>query len=147
MTPSDQERQFLESYDPAEFERPSVAVDLVLLSFVAGSLQVLLLRRREMPERDKWSLPGGFVGMQESLDAAARRVMREKALLADDVFVEQLYTFGRPGRDPRGRVVSTAYYALVNPDVAPRGRAGDDAIEAQWHDVPDPGEPELRLPR
>ena len=114
MTPVDQERRFIESYDPEEFERPSVTVDLVLLSVKAGSLQVLLLRRSELPERGKWALPGGFVGLKESLDAAARRVMQEKAQLGD-AYMEQLYTFGGVKRDPRMRIISVAYYALLNP--------------------------------
>ena len=84
----------------------------------------------------------------EGLDEAAARELEEETGLdarRDRVFLEQLYTFGRPGRDPRGRVVSIAHYALVSPDVAPRIRPGDDAAEAAWHDVPDPAGHRLRL--
>ena len=108
------ERDFLEAYDPSAFDRPSVAVDVVLLTATEGSLRVLTVRRTEHPARGVASLPGGFVRMDESLDAAAERVIFEKAGLRD-VFVEQLYTFGAVHRDPRTRVISVAYYALVDP--------------------------------
>lgn len=104
--------EFLRSYDVAAFERPSVAVDLVLMSVVGGAIVALLTRRREPPHQGRWALPGGFVGMKETLAEAAVRVMRDKARLTD-AFVEQLYTFGAPDRDPRTRVISVAYVALL----------------------------------
>jgi 8-oxo-dGTP diphosphatase len=107
------EADFLANYDPGRFERPSVAVDVVLLAVRAESLATVAVRRDEHPFKDRWALPGGFVRMEESLDAAAARVLREKAGLTD-IFLEQLYTFGAPERDPRTRVVSIAYYALVD---------------------------------
>lgn len=106
------EADFLKSYDPSNFERPSVSVDLILLSIVEGKLAALLMRRDAHPALDLWALPGGFVGIAESLDDAAARVLREKARL-DSTFVEQLYTFGAPDRDPRTRVISVAYFALL----------------------------------
>lgn len=109
----DAERDFLRGYDASAYERPSVAVDIVLLTAHEGELRALLLRRTEHPEKGKWSLPGGFVRVTESLDAAAERVLAEKAGLRA-VFVEQLYTFGAVGRDPRTRVISVVYYALVD---------------------------------
>ena len=108
----DDEARFLEQYDPAAFERLSVTVDVVLLSTSDGDLTTLLLRRHEHPHKDRAALPGGFVNPPESLDDAATRVLREKAGLRE-VFLEQLYTFGAPRRDPRTRVISVAYYALV----------------------------------
>jgi 8-oxo-dGTP diphosphatase len=111
--PSD-ERQFLESYDPSVFERPSVAVDVVLMSVGDGALHALLAPRSDHPEKGKWALPGGFVGAAESLEDAVGRVMREKAGLSG-IFVEQLYTFGAVDRDPRTRVITVAYYALFDP--------------------------------
>ena len=107
------ERAFLESYDPSQFEHPSLAVDVVILTVRDGALRVALVPRDLHPHKGKWALPGGFVGMGESLDAAAARVLESKAGQRS-VFLEQLYTFGEPGRDPRTRVVSVAYYALVN---------------------------------
>lgn len=107
------ERRFLAEYDVSEFERPSLTVDVVLLSVVDGQLTTLLVRRTEHPHKGRLALPGGFVGMRESLDAAAVRVLGDKVGLRG-VFVEQLYTFGAPKRDPRTRVVTVAYYALVD---------------------------------
>jgi len=111
---SSDERAFLDQYDVSAFERPSVAIDVVLLTATEGSLRVLTVRRHEHPAKGELSLPGGFVRMDESLDEAADRVILEKAGLSD-VFVEQLYTFGDVARDPRTRVISVAYYALVDP--------------------------------
>jgi 8-oxo-dGTP diphosphatase len=109
-TPEDE--AFLASYDPARFERLSVAVDVALLTASAGRLHALLVQRTVAPQRGSWSLPGGFVAPDESLDAAAARVLAAKAGL-EDIFLEQLYTFGAVDRDPRTRVVSVSYYALV----------------------------------
>ena len=106
------EAAFLADYDVTAFPRPSLTVDVALVTALEGHLRALLMRRAELPERGKWSLPGGFVALDESLDAAAARVLAGKAGL-EDVFTEQLYTFGDPGRDPRTRVVTVAYYALV----------------------------------
>lgn len=108
-----EERAFLESYDAGEYERPSVAVNIVLLSLGDSGLSTLVVRRDEHPYKGKWSLPGCFVRMDESLDAAAARCLRDKAGL-QDVFLEQLYTFGDVQRDPRTRVITVAYYALVD---------------------------------
>lgn len=110
--PTQSEREFLASYDASRFPRPSVAVDLVLMTVENDSLRVVLIQRHEHPARDYWSLPGGFVAFDESLDDAAKRILREKARLAD-IFVEQLFTFGEPKRDPRTRVITVAYFALV----------------------------------
>jgi 8-oxo-dGTP diphosphatase len=104
---------FLASYDPRAYERLSVAVDVALVTVHAGALHALLVRRREPPQAGRWSLPGGFVGPRESLDDAAARVLDTKAGLRR-LFLEQLYTFGAVERDPRTRVVSVAYYALVH---------------------------------
>jgi 8-oxo-dGTP diphosphatase len=109
---ADDEARFLAGYDPNAFQRPSVAVDVVLLSAFEGDLYTLLVRRHEHPHKDRWALPGGFVRLPESLDDAAARTLRDKAGLAS-VFLEQLFTFGAPRRDPRMRVISVAYYALV----------------------------------
>jgi 8-oxo-dGTP diphosphatase len=93
-----------------------VEVDVVLLSAFDEALWTLVRRRTGPPFRRRYELPGGFLQMQESLDAAARRVLRENTGV-DHVNLEQLYTLGAPRRDPRGRVISVAYYGLV-----PRGR-------------------------
>jgi 8-oxo-dGTP diphosphatase len=108
-----EEAAFLASYDPEAFDRPSVAVDVVVLTVVSRRLQVVVYRRKEHPAKGLHALPGGFVRIDESLDHAAARLLREKAGLRG-VFVEQLYTFGAPGRDPRMRIIAVAYYALVD---------------------------------
>ena len=111
--------------DPYPLDRPAVTVDVVILTLREGHLEALLIKRREHPYLNYWSLPGGFVQAQESLDEAAARVLRQKAGLESvvgmeregsyrhPIYLEQLYTFGDPGRDPRMRVISVAYYALV----------------------------------
>lgn len=93
----------------------AVTVDLVLMTVADGALSVMLQRRSEEPFADELALPGGFVGINETLDEAARRVLEDKAGLAagDSAWLEQLYTFGDPQRDPRMRTVSIAYFALL----------------------------------
>lgn len=113
-------------------ERLRLAVDVVIFSLRERDLKVLLIRRAHPPFKGRWAIPGGFVQADESLEAAARRELEEETGVRD-VYLEQLYTFGDPGRDPRGRVISVAYVALVPEGVG--ARAGDDAAEAAWHSV------------
>jgi 8-oxo-dGTP diphosphatase len=109
---SSDELEFLRAYDASSFEKPSVTVDIVILTAHDNALKVLLVKRLEHPFKDSWSLPGGFVRIQESLDEAATRVLVQKGNLRG-VFLEQLYTFGSVNRDPRMRIISVSYYALV----------------------------------
>lgn len=97
------------------FPRPFVTVDLVLMSVIDGRLAALLQLREEQPEAGRWALPGGFVGIDEGLDEAARRILATKARM-DGNWLEQLYTFGKPNRDPRDRVITVAYFALLPGD-------------------------------
>jgi 8-oxo-dGTP diphosphatase len=113
--------------DPRAYERPSVTVDLALLSVRDGALQALLLRRDRAPDRGRWSLPGGFVRIDESLEQAAARVMAAKARMSG-VFIEQLYSFGAVGRDPRARVITVAYYALLDPARFDRALQASDEL-------------------
>ncbi|MEI6176374.1 MAG: NUDIX domain-containing protein [Verrucomicrobiota bacterium] len=116
-----------------EYPRPALTVDCVVFGFDGNGLQILLIRRALEPFLGSWALPGGFVDMDEDIDQAARRELEEETHL-HDVYLEQLFTFGTPGRDPRGRVITVAYYALVRPDQHPA--TGDsDASEAAWHPV------------
>src|SRR5688572_2764519 len=110
---ADSEAAFLAAYDASAFERPSVAVDVVLFTVSGGEVFTLLARRGEHPHKGRSALPGGFVGGRESLEAAASRVLDSKAGVRN-VFLEQLYTFGDPDRDPRTRVITVAYFALVD---------------------------------
>ena len=109
------EAEFLEHYDPAAYEPLSVAVDLVLTTVVDGAPVALLVRRAEHPHLGHWSLPGGFVKPDESLDDAAHRVLATRAHM-EGAWVEQLYSFGAVDRDPRMRIVSVAYFALLPAD-------------------------------
>jgi 8-oxo-dGTP diphosphatase len=115
---------FLNDYDPAAYDRPSVAVDLVLLGMHRGRLSALLVQRDQPPQAERWALPGGFVAIDESLDAAAARLLRDKAGL-DGAHLEQLYSFGAVDRDPRMRVITIAYLALLREaQMASAARAG-----------------------
>lgn len=134
-----------------EYPRPSITVDVVLFTVVDTDLKVLLVRRGEAPFAGAWALPGGFVRVGdergsrgEDLDTAARRELAEETGLASPrIYLEQLGAFGAPDRDPRGRVVSVAYFALLDPElrgtIAARGgpvlRAGSDAADARWVSV------------
>lgn len=104
-----------ETYDPEEFDRPSVTVDTIIFTVTDDDLKMLLVEREHWPYEGQYALPGGFIDMDESLDTAAERVLDEKTGVSD-VYLEQLYTFGAPDRDPRTRVITVAYFALVNAD-------------------------------
>jgi len=95
------------------FLQHAVAVDVVLFTIQGGTLKVLLVKRQQPPYRGAWALPGGLVSAEESVDAAALRELQEETNIGN-VYLEQLYTFGDMERDPRGRVVTVSYYALVN---------------------------------
>ena len=113
-----------------EEERPLVTVDVVIFTLREGSLQVLLVRRRRPPWEDMWAIPGGMIGREEALEAAALRTLEEETGLGD-VFLEQLYTFGDPGRDARGRVITVSYFAVVPAsNVIPW--AAEDAVWVRW---------------
>lgn len=114
-----------------DFPRPALTVDCVIFGLdEQPMLKVLLIQRDLPPFKGEWALPGGFVRMAESLDEAARRELEEETGVRD-VFLEQLFTFGAVQRDPRDRVVSVAYYALVNL-VAHDPKAATDAADARW---------------
>jgi ADP-ribose pyrophosphatase YjhB (NUDIX family) len=116
-----------------EYPRPEVTVDCVVFAVIDEALRVLLVRRGHPPFAGCWALPGGFVSMDEDLETAARRELEEETGLSD-LFLEQLFTFGDPRRDPRGRVISVAYYALV--DAAGRAiEAASDAAAVEWFAV------------
>ena len=113
--------------------RHAIAVDVVLLTIQGGTLKVLLVKRRQPPYRGAWALPGGIVGGEESVDAAALRELQEETNIGT-IYLEQLYTFGEPARDPRGRVITVAYYALVNWQRFEL-KARQRVSEAQWFAV------------
>ena len=109
-----------------------VTVDVVIFTIQEGVLKVLLIKRAIPPFVGRLAIPGGFVLEDEDLDQAALRELREETGLSD-VYLEQLYSFGKPDRDPRGRVITVAYFALISPDR--ELTAGSDAATAAWHPV------------
>ena len=118
-----------------KYPRPALTVDCAVFGFDEGDLKVLLIQRDLEPFAGRWALPGGFVRVNESLEDAARRELVEETGLKD-IFLEQLYTFGAVDRDPRERIVSVAYYALVSlAEHSPQ--AATDARQAAWFSVDD----------
>jgi 8-oxo-dGTP diphosphatase len=112
---------------------PAVTVDIILFTVREGQLEVVLAQRGIEPYKGQWALPGGFVRMEESLDAAAKRELAEEVGVGE-VYLEQLCTFGEPHRDPRGRVITVAYFALV-PEERHKLSAASDASDARWFPV------------
>jgi 8-oxo-dGTP diphosphatase len=117
------------------YPRPALTVDCVVFGYDEAALRVLLIQRGNAPFEGKWALPGGFVHVDESLDAAALRELQEETGM-ERVYLEQLYSFGDPGRDPREHVVTVAYFALVKLSEH-KVRAATDARDAAWFDVDD----------
>lgn len=118
------EEEFLKDYDSSKFEKLSLTADTLIFSVADEEVSnyrklpekkfsVLLVKRNNYPFKDKWCIPGGFVGIRETIDEAAKRILKVETNL-HDIYMEQLYTFGNVDRDPRMRVISTAYMALVD---------------------------------
>ena len=130
------EKEFLAQYDAGRYERPSVTVDMLIFSIMdemKKELKILMVRRGDHPFMGYWALPGGFVNMDESLDAAALRELKEETGI-EDVYMEQLYTWGDVDRDPRTRVIGCSYMAIVDSSKL-TVKAGDDAEDAAWFKV------------
>lgn len=132
----------VQTYDVTKYDRPSVTVDVVIFSILDDQLKVLLIKRKSWPFEGMWAIPGGFVKMEESLEEAAYRELAEETNISNaHVYLEQLYTFGRPNRDPRTRVITVAYFALVSADYV-NPKAASDAADVNWfsvYDLPDLG--------
>ncbi|TEB13881.1 Bifunctional NMN adenylyltransferase/Nudix hydrolase [Pelotomaculum sp. FP] len=134
------EEQFLLTYDASKYERLSVTVDILIFTltgeeknyemFPGKVLKLLLIKRGGHPYMGKWAIPGGFVKIDESLDEAALRELKEETNI-DDIYMEQLYTWGDVSRDPRTRVISASYMSLVDSSTL-NIKAGDDADDAKW---------------
>jgi 8-oxo-dGTP diphosphatase len=115
------------------YPRPALTTDCVIFGFDEGELKVLLIKRTTDPFRGKWALPGGFVNMDETTEACAKRILIKETGLKG-VFIEQLFTLSDLNRDPRERIISVAYYALLKiSDYVVTG--GEDAAIAQWHGI------------
>jgi 8-oxo-dGTP diphosphatase len=116
-----------------DWPRPMVTVDAIVFALSAGKAKILLIKRKNEPFKGRWALPGGFMGIEEELeDAAARELAEETGL--EGVPLEQMHTFGRCGRDPRGRQITVAFMGIAGKGWK-KIRGGDDAAEARWYDV------------
>ncbi len=138
------EVDFLKAYTPGDYERPSVTVDMVIFTVAEEetknyrklpekTLSILMIQRGDHPCIGQWALPGGFVNMDESLEDAARRELKEETNI-EDIYMEQLYTWGDVGRDPRTRIISCSYLSLVDKELLDV-QSGDDAADAGWFTV------------
>lgn len=116
-----------------KYKNPAVTVDIIIFSVFNEALNVLLIKRKYSPYENCWAIPGGFVDYEESIELAALRELEEETCI-NNVYLEQLHTFGNPGRDPRGRTISVAYYALLNANNL-KVNAQSDAKEAKWFNV------------
>jgi 8-oxo-dGTP diphosphatase len=116
-----------------DWPRPMVTVDAVVFAVTPGSAKLLLINRKNEPFKGQWAIPGGFIGMDEELDHAVARELAEETGLTG-VVLEQMHTFGKPGRDPRGRQITVVYLGIIT-DGFEKIKAGDDAQLAQWFDI------------
>ena len=129
------EKEFLDNYDPSVFQRPSAAVDNVILTLLDDELHVLLVKREHHPAKEAWSLVGGFIDidLDQDLEATARRKLQEKTGVKTP-YLEQVYTVGTKGRDPRGWSLTAVYLALV-PHHKVNLEAGPGAIDIKWEKI------------
>ena len=138
------EEQFLSAYDASKYKKPSVTVDMLIFTVTdeekesyrklpEKALKVLMIKRGDHPHLGQWALPGGFVEFNESLDEAALRELKEETNI-DNIYMEQLYTWGDVGRDPRTRVISASYMSLVDSTTLDI-KASDDADDAKWFTI------------
>lgn len=138
------EEEFLKNYKPGDYERPSCTVDTLVFTVTnkenedrrkldTKELKILLIKRKDHPFIGQWAIPGGFVDIHESLNEAAHRELKEETNI-DNIYFETLNVYGDVGRDPRMRVISTAYMALV-PSEHLKPKAGDDAEEVDWFTI------------
>jgi 8-oxo-dGTP diphosphatase len=119
-----------------EYPRPAVTVDIIIFTLRESRLQVLLVQRAHPPFEGAWALPGGFIQLDESLEDAAARELEEETGV-QEAYLEQLYTYGEPSRDPRGRVITVAYYALLPKDAPIRQEGASDARQARLFPIDD----------
>jgi 8-oxo-dGTP diphosphatase len=117
----------------ATYETPLVTVDIVLFTIEGGKLKVLLIQRKRPPFQHMWAIPGGFIRVGETLEDAAQRQLYEETNV-QDIYLEQLYSFGGPNRDPRARVITVAYYALISAERL-KLEAKANAEDVRWLDI------------
>lgn len=144
------EDEFIKQYKRTEknkYEKPSIATDMVIFTVQEGipknprrkahmDLKILLIKRGSHPFKGDWALAGGFMELDEDLDTAVQRELKEETGV-DNVYAEQLYTWSRVDRDPRMRILSASYLALVDNEKLVSLKAGDDAVDAKWFTIKD----------
>jgi len=116
-----------------DWPRPMVTVDAAVFAVTDAGVKLLLINRGHEPFKGQWAIPGGFIGIDEELDDAVARELAEETGLTG-VKLEQMHTFGKPGRDPRGRQITVCYLGIIREGLD-RVKAGDDAAQAQWFDI------------
>lgn len=124
------EERFLKDYDPTKYRNPAVAADTALFAVDEAGLSVLLIKRGNYPYKGRWALPGGFVEIEEDIFASAARELMEEAGTASP-YIEQIFVWGKPDRDPRYRMITVSFTGLAD-RARVRATAGDDASEADW---------------
>ena len=129
------EKEFLAQYNPDVFKHPSCTVDIILMTILNNKLNVLLVKRKDHPWINQWALPGGFVEMDEDLDETVIRELKEETNVSTANYFKQLYTFGKVDRDPRTRVLTTAYISLIPAGNIKDMHSGDDAEDAKWFEI------------
>ncbi len=132
---SEEEKKFLEDFDPSQYKHPAVAADTALFALDGETLKVLLIKRGGYPCKDWWALPGGFVDIDEDIRKSAERELFEETGISN-LYLEQVFVWGRPDRDPRQRVITVSYVTLAEYSKL-NAMAGDDAAEAEWFDFKD----------
>ncbi|WP_238928368.1 NUDIX hydrolase [Bulleidia sp. zg-1006] len=127
--------EFLQRYDSSHYEKASQTADCLVFTVDEGKLKVLLIQRRNHPFIHDWAMPGGFLDMNEDLDGAALRELKEETSLSENIYFEQLYTFSKVDRDPRTRIITTVYLTMVPPSSIPLAMAADDALNTTWFEI------------
>ena len=115
------------------YPRPSVTVDIIILKDILSKPQLLLIERKHEPFKNKWALPGGFVDIDEEIEDAAYRELKEETFISE-IILEQFKTFGKIGRDPRGRTISIVYFGILK-NSGQEIKAGDDAKDLNWFHI------------
>ena len=129
------EQEFLKEYDDSMYRHPSCTVDMLLMTVISGALNILLIKRKDHPWINQWALPGGFINYEEDMEEAVLRELKEETNIDSANYFKQLYTLGKADRDPRTRVITTAYLSLTPETNLKNMHAGDDASEAKWFEI------------
>lgn len=123
-----------EDYYDTDFDRPSVTVTLTIFTIKDDELKFLSINRKYPPLEGEWALPTGFIKMDESVEEAAEKALHQQTGVKEDVYLEQLYTFGDPDRNPEARIITIGYFALVNYEEV-KTHVTEEVEDVQWHSV------------